>query len=482
MDQSNRVKLMFPRNRRQTSFHTQLGQVQWFFELSLRFRRTSIGKRNLFKRGGEYMTIPHRREGNGEFADGPMDSSVIRQLPMPVNELSRLFEFVKKETRDFTVFSPEILEREPRSLWILMKLLHIGYKQLNLQTQTSGYRNQDIALARTKHVDHATATQIIKAVEKLFELNKLVGNVTFSDFLDSIQDATDLTHRSTRSFAPITQLSVEEFRTLFSIVQKYTSNFTEFPPALLRKYPQAILVFRIILNAPRSVFAAILDAKNHSVIVIEKIENGEKPIRRHETAAKYAESIQRIFHALDLIGKVDANSVLNNFNTIKGFRNIWKHVSISDYATQASHVSQWTEKTITRQEARIIEMLERSGINCYMANKPRPQDPCCMVHPRLWDGYRWKSADFAAPDNCNPVAIIECRQVDLPTGARFVEEVENVFRRMKRYYGSAKFVIAVQGSHYPNIFEPDFVEIADTVFVDTNIEDLPEYLKSLLNV
>lgn len=58
--------------------------------------------------------------------------------------------------------------------------------------------------------------------------------------------------------------------------------------------------------------------------------------------------------------------------------------------------------------------------------------------------------------------------------------MENVFRRMKRYYRSAKFVIVVQGSHYPNIREPNFVEIADTVFVDTNIEDLPEYLKSLL--
>jgi len=173
--------------------------------------------------------------------------------------------------------------------------------------------------------------------------------------------------------------------------------------------------------------------------------------------------------------------VLHNFHVIKGFKNIWKHVSISDYAAQASHVSQCSEKTITKQEARIIEMLEGSGINCYMANKPRPPDPCCMVHPQLWDGYRWKSADFAAPDNCSPVAIIECRQVDLPSGARFVEEVENVFRRMKRYYGSAKFIIVVQGSHYPNIFEPDFVEIADSVFVDTNIEDLPEYLKSLLN-
>ena len=181
------------------------------------------------------MTIPHRREGNGEFSGGSMDSSVIRQLPMSVNELSRLFEFVKEETRDFTVFSPEILEREPRSLWILMRLLHIGYKQFNLQTQTSGYRNQNIALARFKHVDRATATQVMEAVKKLFETNKLVGNVTFNDFLDSIRDVTDLTQRATRRFASITQLSIEDFKTLFSIVQKYTNYFTEFPPALLRK-------------------------------------------------------------------------------------------------------------------------------------------------------------------------------------------------------------------------------------------------------
>lgn len=171
------------------------------------------------------MTKTRWREGNGEFADGPVNSSVIRQLPMSVDELSRLYRFVKEETRDFTVFSPEILKREPRSLWILMKLLHIGYKPFNVQTQTSGYRNQNVALARTKHVDHVTATQIIKAVEKLFESNKLVGNVAFSDFIDSIKDVTDLTLRSTRSFAPITQLSVEEFRTLFGIVQKITSDF-----------------------------------------------------------------------------------------------------------------------------------------------------------------------------------------------------------------------------------------------------------------
>jgi hypothetical protein len=427
------------------------------------------------------MTKTLWRGGNGEFADEPMDSNVIRQLPMSVSDLSRLYEFVKEETKDFIVFPPEILEKEPRSLWILMKLLHIGYKQFNIQTKTPKYQNQNIALARFKHVDHATATRVMEAVEKLFKSNKLVGNVTFHDFMDSIKDVTDLTHRSTRRFAPITKLSEEDFRTLFDIVKIYTSDFTEFPPFLLIEYPQALLVFRIILKAPRSVFAAILDAKNHSSVTVEKRENGEKPIRRQETAAKYAESIQWIFNVLDLTGKVDDNLVLNNFHAIKSFGNMWKHISVCDYVTQASHVAQYSEKTITKQEAQIINLLKRSGINCYMANKPRPPDPCCMIHPLLWDGYRWKSMDFAIPDNRNPVAIIECRQVDLPRGDRFVEQVENVFRRMKRYYRSAKFIIAVQGSHYPNMHEPDFVEIADKVFVDTNIEDLPEYLKSLMN-
>jgi hypothetical protein len=104
-----------------------------------------------------------------------------------------------------------------------------------------------------------------------------------------------------------------------------------------------------------------------------------------------------------------------------------------------------------------------------------------MIHGTLWDGNRNRHLDLVVPDNQNPRAIIECRQVKLPRDEGFVRETNDVFDSLRQLYPSSKLIAILLGKHEPLTNPPPYLRKHDAVFVDVTLHALPEYLRATLS-
>jgi len=397
-----------------------------------------------------------------------------------LQQLRDLGEEMFRKTKNITDFSPDILIENPKDCLRFYTLL--TRRSLEEISQLAGLTSYDvIGLAFGKYVNPSrrAAENLMEAIETICQSQMLAKNPR-SSFENSLRqllllDCKSGEAKNSRNYPSIHYMDEWQFTELYALTEEGTSGFTEFDPMLLVSNPQSMLVFRMILNASRNVMARILGEEQESAV--QNYENALEPAQRYKTAKQYMAELEEIFHALDLTGNVNLEATMGNFRNLRCLIHEIQYDLTHEYLTPVP--AQTSRNTIARQEQALIDRLEKADIRCYTPKQPKPREPCCMIHAPLWDGHKHKYFDFAFCDNQNPKAIIECATVESIHNEQLPRTAQDRGRQVLPYYPGAKFIVVVHGSHQPIVAAPYFLDLPDAVFTDTDVQNLPEFLKRL---
>jgi len=211
------------------------------------------------------------------------------------------------------------------------------------------------------------------------------------------------------------------FVDMFNFSQEKTNNFTRIPPELLKENTKCLQVFRVILGLTINSFAKKMDLPYSWVYHLEK---NQKKIK-NETAKSYANKIYHLLQGYSLLGKVNEDEAILNFQALKG---IYQKSEITIFLQEL-------ENRDSREIKNFVQLL-RGRTNDFHVNLSLIilEDSRILLFIRIILGLSQKG--FAQQMNIGRMTVEEFengyRKIRWPVTARqYAEKVQNLFHHYK---------------------------------------------------
>jgi hypothetical protein len=156
-------------------------------------------------------------------------------------------------------------------------------------------------------------------------------------------------HESMREFTKksLTEFKKEEIEELFTTVEKKTNNFSFIPLELFMELPSSLLIFRLGIGMGVRKFSSLIGVNERWLRKIESSMGGMSL----ENAIKTKEILETLLKNR----KIDKETVIRNFIRFKNF--------IAFVVSNSTGVKLAEKAPLTKDEKKILEILERSNIN-----------------------------------------------------------------------------------------------------------------------
>jgi len=325
---------------------------------------------------------------------------IIAAPEMPLDDLREmneeqfieLFNYLKTRTHGFKEFSPDLILENNRYLLVLRLCLGLSQKEFGRQLGVTKDWVRHTEAGRNKILHFKPANRYVDKINSLLNqaqigLERALENWRRYKFV-RYQDFPEVEV----TFKPLMKMNESEFKECFKLISKETEGFTSFPPNLLVRIPQSLLIFRIALGIDHRKFATLLRIDRRTLRKYEHLDMRIKPL----TAAKFVKRIDALFRKT----KVQFQDALQN---LYRFKNVFQKRSLNSCIEQGLRLAQ--KLPPNELENKINDMLREVGI---------PFE----IHARVKGLKRDYNVDFAIPGGQNPKIIMEVTEPTLLRGRR----------------------------------------------------------------
>jgi hypothetical protein len=276
----------------------------------------------------------------------------------------------------------------------------------------------------------------------------------------------------------------ETLRKSFEKTKELTNGFTLFSPEILFKEDFPMVVFRLALSMSQRRFANLLGVSRGKISRFEQ----QPPIKvRDRTMAKrLMGTIETEFVSKNLSGRIGAENLLNTYDSFMSKRMLDSARSKeirSKVAGASMRRNAWlsatTQKPKNGFEEQVFALLKSSGIDFDFHAPVQAKTKVFIV-------------DFAIPSSKDPKVVLEVKQTKSQNTRteysiiwNYIVELDHKMHNIKMGNPNILALVAISNSVKPlnkiqDGIKSEILDI-DDVFVDSNLSDLPIYIKSVIN-
>lgn len=390
----------------------------------------------------------------------------LRQLDE--NEFEELFIYLKKRTKNFTRFYPDIVLENNQYLLIVRICLGLSQKEWGNKMENTKDWCRHIESKRHKIIHESIANRYCWKIQRL--LNE--KQINFKEALrfwraykfSSYQKFTETKIR----FSSISKLTEKDLHKFFNLVRIKTKNFSNFNVKILLEVPQSILIFRIITGFSHRKFAKLLGLNARS---IRSYETGKSRIKP-QTAQKIMNEIENIFKENKAYADMEFNKLLENYRILRGF---FGHRNLQ--AMVVGGVQRLAKLKTNEFEKQIAKLLESNGI--------------LFEQFSIINGIKRRyNVDFLIPNSQKPKFVIEAFRFATGGKSRNVKNkvvnIDHRFQAIKLKYPAIKTAIVMELIGRPVLaeFVKNSLELetmnTDFIFINES-QKLPLMIKTYHN-
>lgn len=173
---------------------------------------------------------------------------------MDEDQFKRMFELVRRETKNWIEFKPELLVENNQFLLIIRCSLELSQRELANKLGTT--KDWIRSIERGKNViQHLTiAKRWTSKIENMMK-NSNIELLNSLSFFKNFQFAREIAPKKTQKFSPMSKLTEVELKSRFKKLRNKTNNFTIIDPKILVEDPQSILIFRLVSGLSQREFS-----------------------------------------------------------------------------------------------------------------------------------------------------------------------------------------------------------------------------------
>ncbi len=243
-------------------------------------------------------------------------------------EFKEVYEYLKKETNNFTYLHKSLLNENPQYLLVIrfaLGLSQLEFSKLLGTTNKQGVRHFEAGRQGFKY--SAIYTQALELINRLFKENKVVSFKRSFFIWQRAKAARNkyflIEVEPKYKIKKVSLMSLDDFEEYFIYLKKETENFTNFNHKILMDTPQFISIFRVILNISTRQLGKSFNENSRTIRTHEYADYKLTP----ETATKYMSMFYKLFLEKNLINKVDRSLVIQNFKRISQYDELEEEIS-----------------------------------------------------------------------------------------------------------------------------------------------------------
>lgn len=236
-------------------------------------------------------------------------------------EFKEVYEYLKKETNDFSYLDKSIIDKNPQYMIIIR--LALGLSQVEFSNKLLNTTNKQwirhFEAKRQGFKDSTKLIKIIKLINSYFYKHKVIDYKSIISLWKKSKAARSKFFlkeiEPKYKIKKVSLMNIQDFEAYFNHLRNETDNFTNFDYNILMETPQFISIFRIILNISTRELGRLFNQNSRTIRIHEYAEYKLMP----ETANKYMVMFDKLFLEKKLTGNVNYNLVIENFKRISGY-------------------------------------------------------------------------------------------------------------------------------------------------------------------
>lgn len=270
----------------------------------------------------------------------------------------------------------------------------------------------------------------------------------------------------------------------FNKIKELTNDFTLFSPEILLKEDFSMMVFRLALSLSQRQFANLLGISRGKVSHFE--QHNPVKIENYVIAKGFMNVIEKEFVSKNLMGKIKVKDLLNTYDLFMS-KSILDSARSKEIRSKVASVSMqknaWLSASVQQPknhfEEQIFDLLKSNNIDFDFHAPVQAKTKILIV-------------DFAIPSSKNLKVVLEVKQTksqrvrtEYTIIWNYIVELDHKMHNIKLSNPNVLTLVAISNSLKPlnkiqNGIKSEVLDI-DNVFIDSNLSDLPIYIKSVIN-
>jgi len=325
---------------------------------------------------------------------------------MNEEQFVEVYEFLRKNTINFTKIDKSLIRDNPQYLMILR--LSLGISQYKLSSMLGS--NQWVRHVEAGRQGYKTSKKLEKCIEILNNLFAERGVLPKEKILENwmqCKNARDKwlyeAPKMKYDIKRFNEMSIEGFKKYFGILSKQTKNFTKFDEKIIELNPRFLTIYRIVLGMNIYEFGEIIDKGVSDIRRYERFEDRMMP----QTMKIIISKIKEAFYEKNLIGKVNIDNSIKNFKKLSPFDDL---------------------------ELKIRNLLEKSKIPF-------------QIHANLYFHEKNLNVDFIIPSIKNPLVAIEITKLNQIKRKDIIHRIaylDHRFQMLKKLYQDISTIMLIK--------------------------------------